>query len=259
MNEQNNISVASDEEEFVTKIIETEEVVGNPDGIRRLKRRNAVDVFNDLVQALKAEDLLPDEYFLLNSHFDNEKTEFPDFSRMSCYAEWGGSEGIYLNVNVWFRQDDGTYAEKNFVSGKTLAEDEDAFDRMQYIAGYIYKLFCGFHQTPARYLLIRNQEKDFRTRVLDRVTREYFRYLKELLVHKRTDPIAASRDIGLRSMILAELPNCIVSDDKAQQLLRKKNALDFLTKICGHIAEADSFEINDTISSCWSFDEKTTE
>jgi len=57
-------------------------------------------------------------------------------------------------------------------------------------------------------------------------------------------------EVGLRSLIVAELPKCTLPEDKVEELLGSDNALDLLTKICAHILEADTYEINDTISAC---------
>ena len=59
--------------------------------------------------------------------------------------------------------------------------------------------------------------------------------------------------IGLRAMILAELPQCTVPPDKLKELMDSENALELLTKICEPVCEPNKFEINDLISSCDSF------
>ena len=141
---------------------------------------------------------------------------------------------------------------KHFATGKTLAEDSAAYDRMQYIAGYIYKLFAGSNQTPARYILVRNSEKD-RQALLAKIHEEYRNYLLRNLVHKQCELSEVAQGIGLRSMIVHELPKCSLPEDKLEELIQSDNALDLLTKICEPVLEPDSFEINDMISSCDSF------
>ena len=120
--------------------------------------RKVEDVFKELSDTLGAYGLLPDEYFYLDEEFEKYK-DFPILHDMYCYARWGSSEGIYLDViAVVFNNQELEYELKRFAVGKTLSEDRDSYDRMQYIAGYIYKLFMGDHQIPMRYLKM-DQEK----------------------------------------------------------------------------------------------------
>ena len=57
-------------------------------------------------------------------------------------------------------------------------------------------------------------------------------------------------------MIVSELPNCTLSEDKVNELYYADNSLDVLTKMCFNIARADMLKINDIISSRKSFNEK---
>ena len=126
------------------KIIQTqnwETVPDHPNLIRPVSQRKAKEVFKELEEALRDAELYPDEYFLLDRDFDDEKAEFPIVRDIICYAQWGGNEGIYLEVElVIFDENSKTYRRKNFATGKTLAEDSASFDRMQYIAGYTRQL-----------------------------------------------------------------------------------------------------------------------
>ena len=239
-----------------TKIIETqiwEAMPGNPNKLTLTGQRKAKEVFEELFEALKKEDILPDEYFLLSQQFDNETVEIPVIEDICCFAEWGVSEGIYLYANLFTRRPDVGLQKVHFATGKTLKGDSDSFDRMQYIAGYIYKLFTGYHETPARYMLVDNKELDIRTELFARVQEEYHRYLRKNLVHKQIMSEKFAKQIGLRSLIVAELPKCLLPEDKAEELKALDNVLDFLTRICSSILEANAFEINDIISSCRSF------
>jgi hypothetical protein len=59
-----------------------------------------------------------------------------------CYAQWGGSEGVYLEVDfLAWDENEHLYKQINFATGKTLGETNEDFDRMQYIAGCIYRAF----------------------------------------------------------------------------------------------------------------------
>lgn len=239
-----------------TKIIETqiwEPMPDNPNKLTLTGLRKAKDVFEELCDVLTQEGILPDESFSLSREFDNETAEIPNIEDVCCFAEWGVSEGIYLYVNLFTRRPGVGLQKIHFATGKTLKGDSDAFDRMQYIAGYIYKLFTGFHETPARYMLVGAKESDIRTELFARVQEEYRSYLRQNLVHNQAMSEKLAAQIGLRSLIVAELPKCMLPDDKAEELMELDNVLDFLTKICSSILEANAFEINDIISSCRSF------
>lgn len=239
------------------KVIETciyEPIPDKPGYVRNVGARKAKEVFKELKKMLEEAELLPDEYFLLDTKFDNEKALFPEMVNVFAYANWGSSEGIYLDVYVFGY--DGQHDEIqrfHFATGKTLSDDSDSFDRMQYIAGYIYKLFMGFYQMSARYRLISNGKAELRGKVINRVKQEYLDYLRTTFVHKIEDPQTVGAEVSIRSMIVSELPNCLLPEDKLKELDECQNALELLTKICRHIVQADKFEVNDSISSCRSF------
>ncbi len=91
-----------------------------------------------------------------------------------------------------------------------------------------------------------------REQLLSRVQREYWAYLT-LLIYKKANHEALAKvgmSIGLRSMIVAELPNCLLPEEKINELMDSVNALDLLTNLCQPILEPSAFEINDMISSC---------
>lgn len=238
------------------KIIATQnwEIVPDKPGlIQVVSQRKAVEVFHDLEDALRAADLYPDDYFNLDSDFADENVDFPEIRDIYSYAQWGTNEGIYLEVEL-IVYDAATHRSerKHFATGKTLAEDSASYDRMQYIAGYIYKLITGDAQTAARYILVGKEESKLRA-LYSKVHAEYREYLLQNLVHKQRDLADVAQGIGLRSMIIHELPKCILPEDKQEELLQSENALDLLTKICEPVLVPDAFEINDMISSCDSF------
>lgn len=238
------------------KIIATQNwklVPDKPGLIENVSQRKAIEVFRELEETLRDAGLYPDEYLLVDSNFRDENIDFPEISDLICYAQWGTSEGIYLDVDlIVYDRENNCCERKHFATGKTLAEDSASFDRMQYIAGYIYRLFTGDIQTSTRYLLVGKTEKSERA-LLAKIYAEYREYLLRNLVHKQSELTEVSEGIGLRSMIVHELPKCSLPEDKLEELLRSDNALDLLTKICEPILQADAFEINDMISSCDSF------
>lgn len=125
--------------------VKTENMIQKDDGTRIYEPRTIQEVFNDIKKILIEEGLCPDEYFSLSYQISCHADEpFPEISGLLCNAQWGGSEGIYLDVamNI-FVSEERIYKQISFITGKTLSETEDAFDRMQYIGGYIYRLLMG--------------------------------------------------------------------------------------------------------------------
>lgn len=71
------------------------------DGTRIYKPQTIQEVFNDIKKILTEEGLCPEEYFTLSyptgCHADEP---FPEISGLFCNAQWGGSEGIYLDIAI---------------------------------------------------------------------------------------------------------------------------------------------------------------
>ena len=122
-----------------------EPVPDKPGCVQYARQRKVYEVFQDLENFLRAENIYPDEYFLLNWDFENKlDSEMPRVEDIFCYAQWGGSEGVYLEVEFAVKHPtENRYMRVNFASGKTLGESSEDFDRMQYIAGRIYKAFTN--------------------------------------------------------------------------------------------------------------------
>ena len=123
--------------------IETEIWESNPNKpgyVRYVGQRMISKVFDELTDFLAEHKLTPDEYFLLNHDLDKD-SKLPKVLDVRCYAQWGGSEGIYLEVDFLVQNEDNTRRWTSFATGKTLGETSKDFNRMQYIAGRIYKAF----------------------------------------------------------------------------------------------------------------------
>lgn len=243
------------------KLIETviwEQVPDKPNYVTKKGLRKVSEVFAELESELKAEGLYPDEYFLLDREFEDENMLCPEFQDVICYAQWGFSEGIYLEVDVVVKNEQtGRYERKNFATGKTLREDSEAYDRMQYIAGFVYKLFMGDHQMSARYRIINGDKAGLKEAAMSKLKKEYAAYMRNVFVHNPSDVVEVGNEVGIRSLILHNIGNLELPDEKWQELLASENALDLSTKICRHVLEADSFEICDTICACRSFEQKS--
>lgn len=109
--------------------------------------------FDGLKKHLEAFGLLPDEYFLPGFWRYENRPELPDFIQANCSVNWGGSEGIYLDVSLLYRENN-EIKYFDFATGKTLGRDGDAFLRMSRIAAECSMMLNG------RGSLVRFQEED---------------------------------------------------------------------------------------------------
>lgn len=231
------------------KRVETEiyeNVPDKPGVVKRVGFRKAIDVFEEIKQRLSDAALLPEEYFLIGSEFSDENSVMPEFYEVIAYAVWGGSEGTYLEIDL-IADAGGCTRPIRFITGKTLNDDRTAHTRMQYIAGVVYEMLMGDHQVPARYFLT---DVPKREQLSKRIDKEYREFTEASLISGSELTRKKLLEVGLRSLIVAELPKCTLPEDKVEELLGSDNALDLLTKICAHILEADTYEINDTVSAC---------
>lgn len=239
--------------------IETEIWEPNPEKkgtVRYVGQRKTADVFKELEDFLQEENLYPDEYLLMTHNFEQEHPLFPKTVDIMGHANWGGSEGIYLDVNLLVRGEDNKYDTVHFVTGKTLDESSEAFDRMQYIAGRIYKAFMGDNLYPARYMLVENE--DVRKQItyeklIAKLERECMTMLRKRLVHKQERLSDIAGELGVTMQILdvlrepqvfADLPN-----DKLKELYETEDIMHRLYLLVEHIHGANRWEIGDIIAS----------
>ena len=113
-------------------------------------QRTAQEVFEELKHRLEGMGYLPDEYFLMDRDWENGR-EIPRDADIFCTTDYGGSEGIYLDVSLQWYENDRTVT-RNFITGKTLGETGADLDRMFLISSAITKAFHGDRGTYARYL-----------------------------------------------------------------------------------------------------------
>ena len=112
-------------------------------------QRTAQEVFEELRHRLEGMGYLPDEYFLMNRDWENGR-EIPRGADIFCTTDYGGSEGIYLDVSLQWYENDRTVT-RNFITGKTLGETGADLDRMFLISSAITKAFHGEQGAYARY------------------------------------------------------------------------------------------------------------
>jgi len=116
-----------------------EPVPYEPGWTRYAYGRQAIDVFNDLRQHLKDIGFLPDEYFQL--HLGWENRSIPKEAWFSLEVDWGSSEGIYIDMFLFWQEGDIPRRER-FITGKTLGESGEDMDRMFLIASAIRQSFA---------------------------------------------------------------------------------------------------------------------
>ena len=136
--------------------IKTEIWENDPDKkglLRYVGQRKVVDVYAEVCELLLSENIMPDEYLLIGNNFDKPNMDIPQIENIICYAQWGGSEGVYLHVDIVVKNyEHNRYEPMNFIVGKTLGEPTEDFDQMQRIAGRIYRAFTGDGHTSERYV-----------------------------------------------------------------------------------------------------------
>ena len=137
------------------KRIEFERWEPDAENPRRLKyagQRAAEEVYQELKARLDSVGYLPDEYLLLDNRWQNGR-EMPRDAGFFCRTDYGGSEGIYLDVFLeWY--EDSQRRTEHFMTGKTLGESGADLDRMFLISAAITKAFRGDSSVHARYMVV---------------------------------------------------------------------------------------------------------
>ena len=123
---------------------------GDPRRMQYAGQRVAQEVFEELKHRLESMGYLPDEYFLMDREWENGR-EIPKDADIFCTTDYGGNEGVYLDVYLkWY--EDSRPVTKSFITGKTLGETGADLDRMFLISSAITKAFHGDGETYARHL-----------------------------------------------------------------------------------------------------------
>ena len=234
--------------------VKTETMIQKDDGTKIFEPRTIQEVFNDIKKILIEERLCPEEYFSLNYQIRGLANEpFPEISDLFCNAQWGESEGIYLDITMnVFISEEKTYKQISFITGKTLSETEDAFDRMQYIGGYIYRLLMGDGNVHARYILLQNSRQD-KAALDEKLNYEFISLMKKHLYSQKEDSVIDTEELDLKAIILKVVTAKPLAKNKLKQLLEADNALDILYHLCKPVMPATLYEIEDIIASVDTF------
>ena len=141
------------------KQIELENWGKSPDDPRKPVyegQRAAQEVFAELKHRLETVGMLPDEYFLMDSEWENGR-EIPRDADIFCTVQYGASEGIYLNVTIAWHDESKKHM-RCFATGKTLGESESHLDRMYLAASAVNKALYS-NEPHARYVQIGGEKK----------------------------------------------------------------------------------------------------
>ena len=127
----------------------------NPRKLNYAGQRAAEDVFHELEAQLDSVGYLPDEYFIMDWRWEHGR-QIPKGADFFCKTDYGGSEGIYLDVFLeWY--EDSQRRTEHFMTGKTLGESGTDMDRMFLISSAITKAFRGDNSVHARYMVVGGQ------------------------------------------------------------------------------------------------------
>ena len=172
----------------------------NPRRLTYAGQRTAEDVFHELEAQLDSVGYLPDEYLLLDSRWQNGR-EMPKGADFFCKTDYGGSEGIYLNVFLdWY--EDSQRRTEHFMTGKTLGESGASMDRMSLISSAITKAFRGDNSVHARYMVVGGQAETKETMTLH-LSPDEQRLVAQALAEQRIrlGPQAEGEEKLLRRMV----------------------------------------------------------
>lgn len=137
----------------------------NPRKLKYAGQRTAEEVYQELKARLDSVGYLPDEYLLLDIRWQNGR-EMPRDADFFCRTDYGGSEGIYLDVFLYW-DEDGQRKTEHFMTGKTLGESGADLDRMSLISSAITKAFRGDNSVHARYMVVGGQSEPAETMSLN--------------------------------------------------------------------------------------------
>ena len=166
------------------KVIEFETYTPSADDPRRQEyagQRTGREVFAELKQRLESLGLLPDEYFLIGREWEKGE-DIPKDADMFVTTDYGGSEGIYLDIYLKWMQD-GKPVTKSFATGKTLGDTGADLDRMFLISSAITKAFHGDHGQYGRYQTL-HPEQNAGDMLVNLTPKEHKLFVAALIEHR---------------------------------------------------------------------------
>ena len=127
--------------------------------------------------------------------------QIPKGADFFCKTDYGGSEGIYLDVYLEWQEGDKPKKEC-FITGKTLGESGADLDRMFLISAAITKAFRGDNSVHARYMVVGGQSEPAETMSLN-LSPDEQRLVTQALAEQRIrlGPQAEGEEKLLRRMV----------------------------------------------------------
>ena len=166
------------------QIIELEKYKPSADDPRKLEyagMRTGREVFSELKQRLENIGLLPDEYFLIDRAWEHGE-EIPQGADLFVTTDYGGSEGVYLDVYLkWY--EDNNPVTRSFATGKTLGETGADLDRMFLISSAITKAFHGDRGQYDRYQTL-HPEQNAKEMLVSLSPAEHKLFVDALIEHR---------------------------------------------------------------------------
>lgn len=165
--------------------------------VRQIGMKTAKEVFDQLKAHLESKDLIPDEYFQLSSQVDG-KRELPRYRDAVCHTNWGGSEGIYIDIYLRYMDEDRNWRTMSLAVGKTLSESGDAFLHMSRIAAECSMMLNGWGEK------VRFTELEEKAGKESEFSKEEMKDMLDSLVHSKYLPereIAAKLGYGLDELV----------------------------------------------------------
>ena len=184
-------------------IIETEKWTPSPDNPDRYVyagQRTAQEVFDDLKAHLKSIGYLPEDYFNFDCHGNwAHGREFPEGGWLSNNVDYGGNEGIYLDITLEYYEKD-EHKREHFATGKTLGESGWDMDRMYLAASAITRAFHedGLH---ARFIMVGGGEPAPEGIIVS-LNPEERRVVSDGLTQLRAGLVQEDQDYGLAGQLL---------------------------------------------------------
>lgn len=121
------------------------------------------EAFDVLKRHLEDVGLMPDEYFLAGTWRYENMSQLPDYRQANCCVNWGGNEGIYLDISLLYTENN-EIKYLNFATGKTLGETGDDFLHMSRIAAECSMMLNGrgakvrFHEEEKGFILPKDEK-----------------------------------------------------------------------------------------------------
>jgi len=172
----------------------------NPRKLKYAGQRTAEEVYQELKARLDSVGYLPDEYFIMDPSWEDGR-EIPKDANFFCRTDYGGSEGVYLDVFLeWVK--DSQLKRELFITGKTLGESGADLDRMFLISAAITKAFRGDNSVHARYMVVGRQAEPEETMSLN-LSPDEQRLVAQALAEQRIrlGPQAEGEEKLLRRMV----------------------------------------------------------